>query len=65
MAASLFVIHVFGDFWSPVIVGNLAYWGYRVDSPGSGLQNALLILPAVFSLSILYWGWLAVRQRRR
>jgi predicted MFS family arabinose efflux permease len=65
MAASLFVIHVFGDFWSPVIVGTLADWGYRADNPASGLQNAMLILPAVFSLSILSWGWLALRQRRR
>ena len=65
MAASLFVIHLFGDFWSPVIVGQLADWGYRADNPGAGLQNALLILPAVFSLSILSWGLLALRQRRR
>ena len=65
MAVSIFVIHLFGDFWSPVIVGNLADWGYRADNPGAGLQNALLILPAVFSLSILSWGWLALRQRRR
>jgi MFS family permease len=65
MAASIFVIHLFGDFWSPVIVGNLADWGYRADSPGAGLQNAMLILPAVFSLSILSWGWLALRQRSR
>ncbi len=65
MAASIFVIHLFGDFWSPIFVGHLADWGYRADSPGSGLQNALLILPAVFSLSILAWGWLALRQRRR
>ncbi len=65
MAASIFVIHLFGDFWSPVIVGHLADWGYRADNPGSSLQNAMLILPAVFSLSILSWGWLAFRQRRR
>ena len=65
MATSIFVIHLFGDFWSPVIVGNLADWGYRADNPGVGLQNALLILPAVFSLSVLSWGWLAFRQRRR
>ena len=65
MATSIFVIHLFGDFWSPVIVGNLADWGTRADNPGAGLQNALLILPAVFSLSVLSWGWLAFRQRRR
>ena len=65
MAASIFVIHLFGDFWSPAIVGRLADWGYQADNPGAGLQNAMLILPAVFSLSILSWGWLAMRQRRR
>ncbi len=65
MAASIFVIHLFGDFWSPAIVGHLADWGYRADDPGAGLQNAMLILPAVFSLCILSWGWLAFRQRRR
>jgi MFS family permease len=62
MATSIFVIHLLGDFWSPVIVGRLADWGYRADDPGTGLQNAMLILPAVFSLSILSWGWLALRQ---
>ena len=65
MAVSIFVIHLFGDFWSPVIVGNLADWGYQADNPGASLQDAMLILPAVFSLSILSWGWLALRQRRR
>jgi len=65
MATSIFVIHLLGDFWSPVIVGRLADWGYRADNPGAGLQNAMLILPAVFSLSILSWGWLAARQRTR
>ena len=65
MATSIFVIHLLGDFWSPVIVGRLADWGYRAGDPGAGLQNAMLILPAVFSLSILSWGWLALRQRRR
>jgi hypothetical protein len=64
MATSIFVIHLLGDFWSPVIVGRLADWGYRTDDPGAGLQNAMLILPAVFSLSYLSWGWLALRQRR-
>jgi MFS family permease len=59
MAATLFVIHLFGDFWSPVIVGKLA------DRPEIGLQNALLILPAVFSLAVIFWGWLAWRQSRR
>lgn len=65
MAASIFVIHLFGDFWSPAIVGLFADRGYEADHPGASLQNAMLILPAVFSLSILSWGWLALRQRGR
>jgi MFS family permease len=65
MATSIFVIHLLGDFWSPVIVGRLADWGHRAGDPGAGLQNAMLILPAVFSLSYLSWGWLALTQRRR
>ncbi len=61
MAASLFVIHLFGDFWSPVIVGDLADWGFKPEEPGAGLQHAMLILPAVLCLSVLSWGWLALR----
>ncbi len=62
MAASLFVIHLFGDFWSPVLVGHLADWGNRADRPGAGLQHAMLVLPAVMCLAVLFWGWLAWRQ---
>lgn len=62
MAASIFVIHAFGDFWSAAIVGLLADWGDRPAEPGASLQTAMLILPAVFALSVLSWGWLAIRQ---
>ncbi len=65
MAAAIFVIHLFGDFWSPAIVGILADWAYQPDRPGAGLQQAMLILPAVFSLAVLFWGALALKQRRR
>ncbi|MGO8955653.1 MAG: spinster family MFS transporter [Rhodomicrobium sp.] len=65
MAASIFTIHLFGDFWSPALVGLLADWGYRPDRPGLGLQHAMLVLPAVFGLAVLFWGWLAWRQRNR
>lgn len=63
MAASIFVIHLFGDFWSPVLIGRLADWGYQPDRPGVGLQQAMLVLPAVLSFAVLFWGWLAWRQR--
>jgi MFS family permease len=65
MAASLFVIHLFGDFWSPVLVGGLADWGDRPGTPGAGLQNAMLILPAALGIAGLFWGWLAWRQHTR
>jgi MFS transporter, Spinster family, sphingosine-1-phosphate transporter len=65
MAASIFVIHLFGDFWSPAIVGHLADWAHQPERPGAGLQQAMLILPAVFSLSVLFWGALALHQRAR
>jgi MFS family permease len=65
MAASIFVIHLFGDFWSPVLVGRLADWGYQADNPGAGLQHAMLVLPAVMGIAVLFWGWLAWRQAMR
>jgi hypothetical protein len=64
MATSIFIIHIFGDFWSPVIIGRLADWGFQAERPGIGLQNAMLILPAAGSLSVLFWGWLMLRQCR-
>ena len=63
MAAAIFVIHLFGDFWSPVLIGRLADWGYRPDRPGIGLQQAMLALPAVLSFAVLFWGLLAWRQQ--
>jgi MFS transporter, Spinster family, sphingosine-1-phosphate transporter len=65
MAASIFVIHLFGDFWSPAVVGLVADLADKPEAPGAGLQTAMLILPAVFSLSVLFWFWLALRQRRQ
>ncbi len=65
MAVSLFVIHLFGDFWSPVLVGQLADWAHEPDRPGAGLQHAMLVLPAAMSLAVLFWGWLAWRHMAR
>jgi MFS transporter, Spinster family, sphingosine-1-phosphate transporter len=65
IAASIFVIHLFGDFWSPVLVGRLADWGYRADMPGAGLQHAMAVMPAAFGIAALFWGWLAWRQQKR
>ena len=65
MAASIFVIHLFGDFLSPALVGHLADWGHDPARPGAGLQHAMFILPVVMSLAVLFWGWLAWRQTAR
>jgi MFS transporter, Spinster family, sphingosine-1-phosphate transporter len=65
IAASIFVIHLFGDFWSPVLVGGLADWWNQPDRPGAGLQYAMVVLPAAFGLAALFWGWLAWRQQNR
>ncbi len=55
MALSIFVIHLFGDLWSPLIVGKLA-------DTGAGLQKAVLILPAVLVIAAVFWSYLAWRQ---
>ncbi len=65
MAASIFIIHLFGDFWSPVLVGRLADWGYEPGRPGIGLQHAMLVLPAVMGFAVVSWGLLAWRQQKR
>ncbi len=58
MAVSIFMIHLFGDMWSPVIVGRLA------DSFGGNLQKAVLILPAVLIVAATLWLVLAVKTKR-
>jgi len=57
MALSIFVIHLFGDMWSPEIVGRISdYYG--------GLQKGVLILPLVLLIATALWGALAARMRR-
>ena len=57
MAASIFAIHLFGDLWSPRIVGSLSdHW--------HNLQRALLVvLPIALVVSALVWLWLALKPR--
>ena len=64
MALSIFVIHLFGDLWSPLIVGKLADAWTLAGRPEAGLQRAVLILPAVLVVAAAFWGWLAWRQAR-
>jgi hypothetical protein len=57
MAMSIFMIHAFGDIWSPEIVGRLSdVWG--------SLQKATLILPCALLLGGILWLWLALQMRR-
>jgi MFS family permease len=61
MAMSIFMIHLFGDFWSAELVGHLS------DYLGS-LKYAVLILPAVLAIGGGLWlalGFKTLRQHRR
>jgi hypothetical protein len=58
MAVSIFMIHLFGDMWSPQIVGHLA------DSFGGNLQKAVLILPVALIVCAALWLVLAVKTKR-
>jgi len=58
MAVSIFTIHLFGDMWSPEIVGRLA------DSFGGNLQKAILILPVALIVASAFWLVLALKTKR-
>jgi sugar phosphate permease len=57
MAVSIFMIHLFGDMWSPEIVGRIA------DSTGS-LRQGVMILPVALVVSAILWLALAVKTKR-
>jgi MFS transporter, Spinster family, sphingosine-1-phosphate transporter len=57
MAVSIFTIHLFGDMWSPEIVGRLA------DSFGGNLQRAVLILPVALIVATALWLALALKTK--
>jgi MFS family permease len=59
MAVSIFMIHLFGDMWSPEIVGRLA------DSFGGNLQRAVLILPVALMVAAALWLALALKTKHR
>ncbi|HVN98242.1 MAG TPA: MFS transporter [Syntrophorhabdaceae bacterium] len=58
MALSIFMIHLFGDMWSPEIIGRLA------DSMNGDLKKATLILPGVLLINALLWLVLALKTLR-
>jgi MFS family permease len=58
MALSIFMIHLFGDMWSPEIVGRLAdYW--------HSLRAAVMALPTALLICGLLWLALALRTKSR
>lgn len=55
MAVSIFMIHLFGDLYSPEIVGRLA------DRMAGDLQKAMLVLPVALLVAALLWTVLAAK----
>lgn len=58
MAISIFMIHLFGDFFSPEIVGHLADWW-------QDLRKAVMILPVALLIGGVLWLWLAISTPKR
>jgi MFS transporter, Spinster family, sphingosine-1-phosphate transporter len=56
MALSIFMIHLFGDFWSPEILGHLSGW--------FGLKRAVLVLPVALLVGGSLWLGLAIKTLR-
>jgi hypothetical protein len=52
------MIHLFGDMWSPEIIGRMA------DSMHNDLRKATLILPAVLFVNAALWLILALKTVR-
>jgi hypothetical protein len=57
MAVSIFMIHLFGDLWSPKIVGHL--------SDATSLRQAVLILPGALVIGGALWLALAFKTMLR
>lgn len=57
MAGSIFAIHMFGDLWSPRIVGHFSdRW--------NDLQQAILwVLPGALVVSAFFWCWLVLATK--
>ncbi|HEY5912381.1 MAG TPA: hypothetical protein VJA21_17405, partial [Verrucomicrobiae bacterium] len=56
MALSIFMIHLFGDMWSPEIVGRLA-------DAWADLRKAAMILPFALLIGAVLWLALGLRMR--
>ena len=57
MAICIFMIHAFGDLWSPELVGH-------VSDHFSNLRIGMLILPGAFLLAAFFWYLLLKEQKR-
>jgi hypothetical protein len=56
MALSIFLIHLFGDVPSPLMVG----W---LSDQWHSLQKAVLVLPVALGVGALLWLWLALKLK--
>ena len=57
MALSIFMIHLFGDMWSPEIVGSVAdHW--------HSLRTGVLVLPVALVVGGLLWLGLALKMKK-
>ena len=58
MAICIFMIHAFGDLWSPELVG-------RVSDQFGNLRIGMLILPGAFLVAALFWYFLVKEQNKK
>lgn len=58
VAGSIFAIHMFGDLWSPPLVG------YLSDKWGDLQRACLWVLPVSLIVSAFFWCWLVAWTKR-
>ena len=56
MAASIFLIHILGDLWSPSLVG-------RVSDATGNLNMGLMLLPVFLVIAAIFWLKLAFNMK--
>jgi MFS family permease len=59
MAGSIFAIHMFGDLWSPPIVGHYS------DTWGDLQRATVTILPGALVVSAIFWCWLVAATPKK
>jgi hypothetical protein len=59
MAICIFMIHAFGDLWSPELVGRVS------DEFGGNLRIGMLILPGAFLIAAFFWFLLVKEQNKK